>query len=56
MAKKKLPEEALEFFRNQGKKGGKSRLTKMTAEKRSEVAKKGAAARWKGHTPAKGKA
>jgi hypothetical protein len=49
MAKENLPAEALEFFRKQGKKGGKSRLTKLTPEKRSEVARQGAAARWKGH-------
>lgn len=29
-----------------GKRGGKARLKKLTAEKRSEVAKKAAAARW----------
>ena len=30
-----------------GKKGGKARAEKLTAEQRSEIAKKGAAARWK---------
>lgn len=29
-----------------GKRGGKARLKKLTAEKRSEVARKAAAARW----------
>jgi hypothetical protein len=30
-----------------GKKGGKARADSMTAEKRSEIAKKAAASRWK---------
>ena len=30
-----------------GKRGAKARLTKLSPEKRSEVAKKAAAARWK---------
>jgi len=44
--KRRLPDEVLEFFRNQGKKGGKlsgtARLAKMTAEQRKAVAKKAA--------------
>jgi hypothetical protein len=36
-----------------GKRGAKARLTKLTPEKRSEVAKQAAAARWK--DKAKGK-
>lgn len=44
MAKKKLPPEALEFFRKQGAKGGKiggkRSLETMTAEQRSVRAKK----------------
>ncbi len=51
MAKEKLSEEALEFFRKQGRKGGKksgaARMEKLTAEQRSALAKKAAAARWK---------
>lgn len=51
MAKKKLPEEALEFFRKQGAKGGKlggkKAAEQMTPEERTERAKKAAAARWK---------
>jgi len=39
-----------EFFRKQGKKGGKlsakARLAKLTPEQRSEVGRKAAAARW----------
>jgi len=31
-----------------GKKGGKARANSMTAEKRSEIAKKAARTRWKG--------
>jgi len=46
--KRRLPDEVLEFFRNQGKKGGKlsgkARLAKMTAEQRKAVAKTAAAA------------
>jgi hypothetical protein len=46
MAKRKMPKEALEFFRKAGARGGKARLTKLSPAKRSEVAKKAAAARW----------
>ena len=39
-----------EFFRKQGRKGGrlsaKARLEKLTPEQRKEVARKAAAARW----------
>lgn len=49
--KKKLPEDALEFFRQQGAKGGragaKRRLETLTPERRSAIAKKAAEARWK---------
>ncbi len=49
MAKRKLPEAALEFFREQGRRGGKkgaqARMEKLTAEQRSEIAKKAVAAR-----------
>lgn len=48
MAKTKLSEDAMEFFRKEGRKGGKKsaagRMAKMTAEERSEVARKAAAA------------
>ena len=45
MAKKtKLSEDALEFFRKQGSKGGKAGskawMTKLTLEQRSEIARK----------------
>jgi hypothetical protein len=51
MAKRKgLSEEALEFFRAQGKRGGlksaNARMKKLTPEQRSEVARKAAIARW----------
>ena len=46
MAKRKMPAEALEFFRLEGKRGAKARMTKLTPEKRSEIAKKAADARW----------
>lgn len=44
----KLPAEAMEFFRKQGKRGGKlsaaARMVKLTPEERHEIAKKAAAA------------
>jgi hypothetical protein len=46
MAGKKLSADALEFFRNQGKRGAKARLKQLTPEQRSEIARKAAAARW----------
>ena len=50
--KSKIPEEALEFFRAQGSRGGKrgtdARMEKITPEERSAVALKAAAARCKG--------
>jgi hypothetical protein len=46
--KSKIPEAALDYFREQGARGGKkgsaARMKKMTAEERSEVARKAAAA------------
>ncbi len=51
MAKDKLSAEALEYFRKQGRKGGKksgaARMEKLTPEQRTALAKKAAAARWK---------
>jgi hypothetical protein len=52
MAKKqKLSEEALAFFRAEGHKGGKlggkKRAESLSAEARTEIARKAAAARWK---------
>ena len=51
MAKKPgLSREALKYFREQGKRGGKvggkKRAESLTDEQRSEIAKKAAAARW----------
>lgn len=50
MARGKLSAEAREFFRKAGSKGGKlgakARMEKLTADQRSQVAKKAAAARW----------
>ena len=50
MARKKSP--IAEYLAKIGKKGGKAsgkaRMEKLTPEKRTEVAKKAAAARWKG--------
>jgi hypothetical protein len=49
---KRLPAGIKEYFRKQGSKGGKlsgaARMEKLTPEQRSEIAKKAAAARWKG--------
>jgi hypothetical protein len=46
---KKIPPEALEFFRKQGSKGGKlsaeARMRKLTPEQRSEIARNAVAAR-----------
>jgi transcriptional regulator with XRE-family HTH domain len=52
--KKTLPAEALEFFRQAGAKGGKQgaaqggkkRAESLTAKRRSDIARKAAAARW----------
>ena len=44
--KKKLPESALEFFREQGRRGGKLRSSNLTKKERSESARKAALARW----------
>jgi hypothetical protein len=47
MAKRKqLPEEALAFFRKQGRIGGRKRAANLTAEERSEQARKAVRARW----------
>lgn len=47
---RKLPAAVLEYFRKEGAKGGKIggklRLKKITPERRIEIAKQGAAARW----------
>jgi len=47
---KKLPPEIREYFVNQGRKGGKlggpARAAAMTAEERSEGARKAVQARW----------
>jgi hypothetical protein len=42
----KLPEEALKFFRQQGKAGGLKRAEALTAERRSEIARKAVQTRW----------
>jgi len=42
----KLPEAALEFFRKQGRIGGRKRAANLTAEERSEQARKAVNARW----------
>ena len=39
-----------------GPKGRKARMKSLTPRQRKNLAKKAAAARWKGHEPAKGKA
>jgi hypothetical protein len=44
MAKRKNPAAVL-----LGRKSGKARMKKLTPEKRSEVARQAAAARWAGH-------
>ncbi len=42
------PSTAQTNGRNGGLKGGKARAAKLTPEKRSEIAKRAAQARWKG--------
>jgi hypothetical protein len=55
MAKKKLSPETLEYFRKQGRIGGKmsgaARMAKLTPEQRSALAKKASLARWKKAKP-----
>jgi hypothetical protein len=49
MAKKRRFEsmhEMIEFFKKNGAQGGKARAANMTAEERSESARKAVAARW----------
>ena len=41
-----LPEAALEFFRQKGRIGGTRRAANLTAEQRSEQARKAAQTRW----------
>jgi hypothetical protein len=45
-AKEKLPEAALEFFRKKGRIGGRRRAANLSAEERSEQARKAVQARW----------
>jgi hypothetical protein len=46
-AKNKLPEGALEFFRRKGRIGGqRRRAANLSAEERSEQARKAVQARW----------
>jgi hypothetical protein len=42
----KLPEAALEFFRKKGHIGGKRRAANLTAEQRSDQARKAVQVRW----------
>jgi len=44
--KTEFPKEVLEFFRKTGKIGGKTRAANMSAEERSEQARKAVQARW----------
>jgi hypothetical protein len=45
LMRKKLPEEVLKFFREQGRLGGKRSLVTMTPEERTARAKKAVEAR-----------
>lgn len=45
-ARNKLPEAALKFFRKKGRIGGRQRAANLTAEQRSEQARKAVQARW----------
>ena len=44
--REKLPEAALKFFREKGRIGGRHRAANLTAEQRSEQARKAVQARW----------
>jgi hypothetical protein len=46
MAKAKLPEDVLKYFRKQGKRGAKARQAALTAEERSAIASYASTARW----------
>jgi hypothetical protein len=42
----KLPDEIREFFAKQGSIGGKKRTRQLSPERRAEIARKAATARW----------
>jgi len=44
--KNNIPESVLEFFRKKGRIGGKRRAANLTAEQRSNQARKAVQARW----------
>jgi len=44
--KTEFPKDVLEFFRTTGKIGGKTRAANMSAEERTEQARKAVQARW----------
>ncbi|HYG99309.1 MAG TPA: hypothetical protein VD837_09275 [Terriglobales bacterium] len=41
-----LPKAALEFFQQQGRKGGETRASRLSPKERSEAARKAVQARW----------
>ena len=45
-AQNNLPKEALEFFRQKGRIGGKNRAANLSAKERSDQARKAVQARW----------
>ncbi len=47
MEKPPMPDDVLEFFRKEGKRGGKKRAEQLSPERRSEIARKAVQARWK---------
>ena len=59
MGTMKLPEDVKEFFRKQGKIGAKKRSANLSPERRQEIARNAAIARWTAPTkpgqPKKGK-
>lgn len=46
----KLPEDVKEFFRKQGKIGAKKRSANLSPERRQEIARNAAIARWTAST------
>jgi hypothetical protein len=45
-----MPDDIREFFRQKGSIGGKRRMKNLSAQERSEIARKAAASRWADRT------
>jgi hypothetical protein len=51
----RLPKEALDFFRQKGRIGGQRRAANLSAEERSDQARRAVQARWAKQATKKGK-